>query len=193
MNEPMDNSGGPKPGAARPRSWSMVRGTPTPGPIAPEELSHPNEVIPGNAEPIPNELLHLWTLLTQREKWSSLVVVPAQPGTSGLDAGRAIVSVGSQYLEKPVRLIDAEGLPPAAASRLMRDIRSHVEQGGMIVICIDSVITHPVGLGVALAAERALLCVPLGSTQFSTAQRTLKLIGKERFLGSVTLQPNVRK
>jgi len=202
MYEPTDNGGGgsprggdgnaPKPGAVRPRPWSVVRGSQTPVPIAPEEPSYPNEVIPGNAEPIPTELLHLWTLLTQREKWSSLVVVPAQPGASGLEAGRAIVSVGSQYREKPIRLIDAEGLPPGAASRLVRDIRSHVEQGGMIVTCIDSIISNPVGLEVALAAERALLCVPLGSTQFSAAKQTLELIGKARFLGSVTLQPKAR-
>lgn len=192
MNEPIDNSGGPKPGVARPRPWATVRGTPAPVAAAPGELSSPSEVIPGNAEPIPNELLHLWMLLTQRGRWSSLVVVPAQPGASGLDVGRAIVSVGSQYLERPVHLINAEGLSPGAASRLVRDIRSHVEQGGMIVICLDSVITHPVGLGVALAAERALLCVPLGSTRFSAAQQTLKLIGKDRFLGSVTLQPRAR-
>ncbi len=203
MYEPTDNSGGggpprggdgnpPKPGAVRPRPWSVVRGTPTPVPIAPEEPAPHNEVIPGGGEPIPNELLHLWTLLSQKEKWSSLVVVPAQPGASGLEAGRAIVSVGSQYREKPIRLIDAEGLPPGAGSRLVRDMRSHVEQGGMIVVCIDSVITNPVGLEVALAAERALLCVPLGSTQFSAAKHTLEMIGKARFLGSVTLQNKAR-
>jgi hypothetical protein len=84
-----------------------------------ERWQPPNELSPGNAESIPNELLHLWMLLTQREKWSSLVVVPAQPGTSG----------------------------------------------------------------------RALLCVSLGSTQFSAARYTLELTGKARFLGSVTLQP----
>ena len=117
------------------------------------------------------------------------MVVPAQPGASGLEAGRAIVSVGSQYRERPIRLIDAQGLPPGAASRLVRDVRSYVEQGGMVVTCIDSILTNPVGLEVALAAERALLCVPLGSTQFAAARQTLELIGKARFLGSVTLQP----
>jgi hypothetical protein len=75
----------------------------------------------------------------------------------------------------------------------VRDIRSHVEQGGMVVTCIDSVITNPVGLAVALAAERALLCVPLGATQLSAARQTLEMIGKARFLGSVTLQPPARK
>ncbi|HEX8699467.1 MAG TPA: hypothetical protein VF815_11565 [Myxococcaceae bacterium] len=188
----MDNSGGgnaPKPGAVRARPWSTVRGTPTPVPLALQESAPSPEVVPASSEPIPTELLHLWTLLTQKEKWSSLVVVPAQPGASGLEAGRAIVTVGSRYREKPIRLIDAEGLPPGAASRLVRDIRSHVEQGGMIVTCIDSVLTNPVGLEVALAADRALLSVPLGSTSLATARQTLELIGKARFLGSVTLQP----
>jgi hypothetical protein len=45
---------------------------------------------------------------------------------------------------------------------------------------------------VALNAERALLCVPLGSTQFSAAKHTLEMIGKARFLGSVTLQQKAR-
>ncbi len=165
----------------------------TPVPLALEEPAPPDELSRVNEEPIPNELLHLWTQLTQREKWSSLVVVPAQPGTSGLAAGRAIVSVGNQYRERPVRLINAEGLRPGAASRLVRDIRAYVERGGMVVTCIDSIITNPVGLEVALAAERALLCVPLGTTQFSEARLTLERIGKTRFLGSVCTRPEVAK
>jgi hypothetical protein len=162
---------------------------PTPVPLRLEKPASPDELSLVNAEPIPNELLNLWTLLTQSEQWSSLVVVPAQPGTSGLAAGRAIVSVGNQYRERPVRLINAEGLRPGAASRLVRDIRAYVEEGGMIVTCIDSIITNPVGLELALAAERALLCVPLGSTEFSAARLTLERIGKGRFLGSVCTRP----
>jgi hypothetical protein len=191
MNEPIDKP--PKPGTVRPRPWSMVRGTPAPVPIALEEPSPASEVIPASTEPVPAELLHLWSLLSQKEKWSSLVVVPAQPGASGLEAGRAIVAVGNRYRERPIRFIDAQGLPPGAASRLVRDMRSHVEQGGMVVTCLDSVLTNPVGLEVALAAERALLCVPLGATQFAEARQTLQLIGKARFLGSVTLQPEARR
>ena len=191
MNEPIDKA--PKPSLVRPRPWSTVRGTPTPVPLALEAPSHATEVIPASAEPVPTALLHLWTVLTQKEQWSSLVVVPAQPGASGLELGRALVSAGSQYLrERPIRLVDAQGLPLAAASRLVSDIRSYVGQGGVIVTCIDSIISNPVGLMVAQAAERALLCVPLGATRFSEATRTLELVGKERFLGSVTLRPEAR-
>lgn len=203
MFEPNDTSGGAgtprggeanasKQGQGRPRPWSVVRGpTPVPLPLVPEEPLY-NEVVPApppQPEPIPHELLHLWAMLTQREKWSSLVVVPAQPGASGIDAARAIVEVGNQYREKPIRFISAEGLPPGAGARLAWEMRAHVEQGGMVVVCIDSVLSNPVCIEVAMAAERALLCVPLGSTQFSAARQTLELIGKHRFLGSVTLQP----
>jgi len=200
MYKPTKNPGGggppqggdgdsPKPSAVRSGPGSAARATPVPVLVAPEAPTLPGELLVDKAQPVPTGLLHLWAQLTLRERWSSLVVVPAQPGTSGLEAGRAIVSVGSPYCEKPIRLIDAEGLPPGAASRLVREVRSHVEQGGMVVICIDSVLTSPVGLEVALGAERALLCVPLGSTRFSAASQTLKKIGKARFLGSVTLRP----
>jgi len=165
----------------------------TPVPLPPEALAQPGEALPAPAAPIPTELVHLWMRLTQQAQWSSLVVVPAQPGASGLELGRALVSAGSQYLrERPIRLVDAQGLPLAAASRLVSDIRSYVGQGGVIVTCIDSIISNPVGLMVAQAAERALLCVPLGATRFSEATRTLELVGKERFLGSVTLRPEAR-
>ena len=184
----MDNSGAVA-APPSPRGRRML----TPVPLPPEALAQPGEALPAPSAPIPTELVHLWMRLTQQAQWSSLVVVPAQPGTSGLELGRAIVSAGGQYLrERPIRLVDAQGLSLGAASRLVSDIRSYVEQGGVIVTCIDSIISHPVGLRVALAAERALLCVPLGATQFTAATRTLELVGKERFLGSVTLRPEAR-
>jgi len=182
----------PNPGAVPAPPWSRGRRMLTPVPLPREAPVQPGEVLPARAEPIPPELVRLWMRLTQKEQWSSLVVVPAQPGTSSLELGRAIVSVGSQYRERPIRLVDAQGLPLAAASRLVSDIRAYVEQGGVIVTCIDSVLTNPVGLAVAQGAERALLCVPLGATQFTAATRTLELIGKGRCLGSVTLRPEAR-
>ena len=141
----------------------------TPVPLALEEPAPPGKLPPVNEEPVPNELLHLWMLLTQREKWSSLVVVPAQPGTSGLAAGRAIVSVGNQYRERPVRLLNAEGLRPGAASRLVRDMRAYVEQGGMIVTCIDSIITN----AVLSLASTSTTVAPLSSDTVTESSFTI--------------------
>jgi hypothetical protein len=134
-------------------------------------------------------LLHLWAMLNARHRWSSLVVVPSHEGGSGLQTAQAILEVGSRQGTTPIHFLDAEGLELGSAQHVVNEMLAYVEQGDRVVVLIDSVVSNPVGLEVALAAERALLCVTLGDSDFSSARRTLDLIGKERFVGSVTLQP----
>jgi hypothetical protein len=134
-------------------------------------------------------LLHLWAMLNQRHRWSSLVVVPSHGGGSGLQTAQAILEVGSKQGTTPIHFLDAEGLELGSAQHVVNEMLAYVEQGDRVVVLIDSVVSNPVGLEVALAADRALLCVTLGDSDYSSARRTLDLIGKERFVGSVTLQP----
>lgn len=135
-------------------------------------------------------LLHLWAMLNQKGRWSSLVVVPSHDGGSGLQTAQSILEVASRQGSTPVHFLDAEGLELGAAQHVVAEMLAYVEQGDRVVVLIDSVIANPVGLEVALAAERALLTVSLGTSDYTSARRTLELIGKERFLGSVTLQPS---
>lgn len=134
-------------------------------------------------------LLHLWAMLNQRGRWSSLVVVPSHEGGSGVQVVQAILEVANKQSSTPVHFLDAEGLELGAAQHVVAEMMAYVEQGDRVVVLLDSVVANPVGLEVALAAERALLCVSLGTSDYTSARRTLDLIGKERFLGSVTLQP----
>jgi|GEM_PF-1016760 len=134
-------------------------------------------------------LLHLWAMLNQRGRWSSLVVVPSHESGSGLQVVQAIIDVASRQSSTPVHFLDAEGLEFGTAQHVVAEMMAYVEQGDRVVVLLDSVVANPVGLEVALAAERALLCVSLGTSDYTSARRTLDLIGKERFLGSVTLQP----
>lgn len=215
MFEPHDNNGAPKDGAAdtaEPRrvvqSLSVIRANrvrqstpeqqavnPT-GPTVPASPFIP-EPQPQVAQPqqrqgsgVPQStLLYLWTLLNQRP-WSSLVVVPAHAGGSGRQTAEAILEVGTAHRSSPIHLLDAEGLPLGAASAVVREMMAYVQQGDRVVVTLDSVIANPVGLEVALAAQRALLCVSLGTTDFASARRTIDMIGKERFAGSVTLSPS---
>jgi len=134
-------------------------------------------------------LLHLWAMLNQRQRWSSLVVVPSHEGGSGLQAVQAILEVASRQSSTPLHFLDAEGLELGASQHVVSEMRAYVEQGDRVVVLIDSVVANPLGLEIALEAEKALLCVTLGSSDYTSARRTLDLIGKGRFLGSVTLQP----
>lgn len=215
MFEPQDKKtkggsrgGGPNPPEQRRvvQPLSVVRGNrvqqapaSASGPTLPEE--GPSEVVeqkqPLAQQPVQQAastmpsgaLLHLWAMLNQRHRWSSLVVVPSHEGGSAMQAAQAILEVGSRQSTTPIHFLDAEGLELGAAQHVVNEMMAYVEQGDRVVVLIDSIVSNPVGLEVALAAERALLCVKLGSSDFTSAKRTLELIGKERFVGSVTLQP----
>lgn len=214
MFEPRDKktkggsrSGGPNPPDQRRvvQPLSVIRGNRTqPAPASPSGPPPNGEGTPEVVEqqqqqPVqqqkpasaaPNSaLLHLWAMLNQRGRWSSLVVVPSHESGSGLQVVQAIIEVASKQSSTPVHFLDAEGLELGAAQHVVAEMLAYVEQGDRVVVLLDSVVANPVGLEVALAAERALLCVSLGTSDYTSARRTLDLIGKERFLGSVTLQP----
>ncbi|WNG32374.1 hypothetical protein F0U61_01200 [Archangium violaceum] len=205
MFEPQDKktkggsrNGGPNPPDQRRvvQPLSVIRGNrPQPTPPSPPGPPPPTgdgaEVVE-QARPVTtptSTLLHLWAMLNQRGRWSSLVVVPSHEGGSGFQAAQAILEVASKQGSTPVHFLDAEGLELGAAQHVVNEMMAYVEQGDRVVVLIDSVVSNPVGLEVALAAERALLTVALGTSDYTSARRTLDLIGKERFLGSVTLQP----
>ncbi len=208
MFEPQDKKtkggsrgAGPKPSEQRRvlQPLSVVRGNraqqasaPVPAEDAsPEVIEQPSpQPQQSPASTVPSStLLHLWAVLNQRHRWSSLVVVPSHGGGSGLAAVEAILEVGTRQGTTPIHFLDAEGLEFGDAQHVVNEMQAYVQQGDRVVVLIDSIVSNPVGLEVALAAERALLSVTLGSSDFSSARRTLDLIGKERFVGSVTLQP----
>ncbi|WP_223640498.1 hypothetical protein [Corallococcus sp. EGB] len=149
------------------------------------------ETPPASAAPSP-ELSRLWFALDRRG-WSYLVVVPAHPGAPALDAGQALMEAGSPYPEPPLRLVDATGIEPAGAPRMVLEVRRRVEQGERVIVVIDSLISHPASIPLAMAADTALLVVTLGETDFGSAQKTLSLVGEDRFAGSVTFPRQTKK
>lgn len=153
--------------------------------------SSPEETPPPSAAPSP-ELSRLWFALDRRG-WSYLAVVPAHPGAPALDAAQALMEAGSPYPEPPLRLVDATGIEPAGAPRLVQEVRRRVEQGERVVVVIDSLLTHPASIPLALAADTALMVITLGETDFGSAQKTLQLVGPERFAGSVTFPRPTKK
>ncbi|WP_434385346.1 hypothetical protein [Melittangium boletus] len=211
MFEPNDkkNKGGSRGGGAPPtppegrrvvQPLSVVRGNrPASNPLVPveptlgmdgaaAEAAEP-AYKPAAPQPPSSTLLHLWAMLNQRQRWSSLVVVPSHEGGSGVQAVQAILEVAARQSSAPLHFLDAEGLELGASQHVVSEMQAYVEQGDRVIVLIDSIVANPLGLEVALAAERALLCVTLGTSDYTSARRTLDLIGKERFLGSVTLQP----
>lgn len=155
---------------------------PSPADAAPPESSVPSP-----------ELQRLWFAL-ERRAWSFLTIVPAQPGGPALDAATAILEAGAPYAySQKVHLHDATGISPGDATRLVVELRERVSRGERVVVVLDSLLTHPASLPLALAADGVLLCVALGETEFGAARKTMEYVGPERFVGSVIFPRSKKK
>ncbi len=137
-------------------------------------------------EPPSSEVQRLW-FAALRKDWSSLAVLPAHPEGSAEGVARALAKVASIHKDEGVKVISARGADLSATSRLIIDMTSHVAQGGLCILVLDSVLNNPAGIPLALAADAALLCVELGEADGESARRTVDLIGSSRFVGAVTV------
>lgn len=148
----------------------------------------------------PLDLQQLWFSILKYD-WSSLVVVPADELCSSQRIAESLAEMGTLHLGKPMTTLVTTGLDLTRTSELMTSTMVHEIArtngdapkgragppwlGRNLVIAVDPLAANPAGIAVALAADAAILCVRLGKTRLDVAQRTLDLIGRERFIGCV--------
>lgn len=137
----------------------------------------------------------LWFSL-QRREWSSLVAVPADRDLSVMDFVRPLYEVGRLALGEKLRLLDARDVVLTRTAPLILEMTgggpspgTEAQPGGRVLVLIESVLSHPSAVPVALAADAALLCVQMGTTSLAAARETLQIVGAQRFLGCITLPP----
>ena len=152
------------------------------GPGAPTEQS------PWKGMP-PVALQQLWFAL-QRLEWNSLVVLPSSPDLSAEEFGRPLYEVARLALGPRVRLLDARSISLSQTAPLILDMATSGERARTLVL-LDSVISHPPGVPIALASDGVMLCVEMGKTRLASVTETLQLVGREKFLGCI-LQPPAR-
>jgi hypothetical protein len=140
-------------------------------------------------------LQQLW-FSVQRRDWSTLVVVPADRDISVMDFGRPLHEVGRLAMGEKLRLVDARDVKLTRTAALILEMSAGGPsrgQGGQtgdrVLVLIESVLSHPSGVPVALAADAALLCVEMGKTSIAAARETMRIVGPQRFLGCITLPP----
>jgi hypothetical protein len=134
----------------------------------------------------------LW-FQTQRRPWSSLVVVPADPGRTAAEIAISLGKVGTILGDSAPKVLNAERMGAPVVAELIADLSnqrlSPISGAGRrrIIISIESILSNPLGIGVAQAADTVLLCVRKRRTKLAAARTTIELIGREHFVGSVIL------
>lgn len=154
----------------------------------PSSTPFPNPPIVGGGEfrSQPVDVQRLW-FATRSRPWAFLVVMPSQAGGSAVRLAQALADVGTQHRGSPVRMVDAESASVGEASRLILDIISQNGTDGMTVVAVGSPLSSPAAIPISLASDAVLLAVTLGEADFTSIERTLETIGRERFIGSVAL------
>lgn len=151
-----------------------------------EEVLHP-------IQPPGKECQQLWFMLAKR-RWTSLALVPADAGGSTAALAASLAEVGRQLRDGAVTALQLPRLDYITASGIAGAIASAGRGDGVpenlqVIVAIPPVLEDPLGVAIAHAADAAVLCVEVGKTRIGSARRTIELVGRERFVGSILLRP----
>lgn len=138
------------------------------------------------------EFHELWFSL-QRWKWASLVVVPADEGGSAIRIAQALAAVGGRLYGAAVTTFVAEPLDFNSAAETAASLAAPTpgsgprgaSRTGQVIVAIEPVVVQPIAIAIARSADVALLCIEMGRTRIASAQRTIELVGRDRFVGCV--------
>jgi len=108
--------------------------------------------------------------------WSAIEMPPSSLDEPGQDGPPAAIHVTS------IQVAHGNGLPAEHPEAWDHD-GPVVSSGARLIISIPPVVTQPLGLATAHAADLVVLCVEVGGTRLADARRTLELVGRERMAG----------
>ena len=136
----------------------------------------------------------LWFAI-QRLEWASLVIIPADGNSSAIDFGKPLYDVGKLAMGERLRLLDARAVKLDKTAPLILEMsgasKPHAagsqQWSERVLVMIESVLSAPSAIPVALAADAAILCVELGKTSVAGARETVQILGSQRFVGCITL------
>jgi hypothetical protein len=118
-------------------------------------------------------------------------VVAASPNVATLDAATFLAKIAWRYSGEPTSVFDLRDVSLRLLEHQANDVRARVALGDRVFVALRSADENPTAAPLARATDAALLCIALGETNRRLAMKTVQVIGRERFIGSV-LVPAVR-
>lgn len=138
------------------------------------------------------EWQRLWLALESRP-WTSLALVPA--GDGGPEDFTLTVAVnlsrtGMVHIGAPIQVADVANVQMRQLNQFLAEVERYAERGERILVALPPIAKSPLTTAIAQASGGALLCVMLERNRTSDAQRTIRQIGQQRFLGTAIFRPS---
>jgi len=131
----------------------------------------------------------LWLELERRD-WTSLALVPAEPGAT-MPVALALSAVCAAQRSKLPLILPGEQATLAASAGILSQIRlaraAH-NKGERLIIALGDLAQHPAGAAIARGADCAAICIRLHKTSLAAARAVIDLIGAERCAGYIVLE-----
>ena len=137
----------------------------------------------------------LWFRLA-RTHWRTLVLVPADDGGSATEIATSLAQVG-RILHESVSVVDFKDVLDSgmfdartndSTSPFARPVLRAADRPGKLIAALLPVVSEPLGLTMATAADVVVLCVELGHARRRAVQRTIELVGRERIAGCILIR-----
>jgi hypothetical protein len=133
----------------------------------------------------------LW-LTVDRMPWRTLALIPAGHGAPPdftLSVAVMLSRTGMSHVGAPILVADGTQVPLNQLNDFLADVRACREGGERVIVALSAVDETPTTTSLAKDADGVVLCVLLGRMRASEGRRTIKLVGAQKFIGSVIIRP----
>jgi hypothetical protein len=130
----------------------------------------------------------IWFALARME-WQTLAIVPAHADTSTDAVAQTLTEVGRRFGETAVRAIDAQRIADSGVRDLLVLLAQRRAAGERTIVALSSPLEYHAAIPLARAADGAILVVTLGETRMRDARKLIDGIGRDAFIGSITVDP----
>jgi len=124
----------------------------------------------------------------RHRNWSSLALIPSDGGVDVGPMADMLATTGRMHGERPVSVVNANGVELEGVQPIVDSIAAIIARGENVIVPIDPVADNPAAIAILRACSAALLVVRLGESQLTTAQNTIDIVDRSRFLGSVVIE-----
>jgi hypothetical protein len=133
-----------------------------------------------------NDWERVW-LSTRRHNWSSLALIPSDPGVDVTGIAETLVATGRQHGERPVSLLSAKGTQLTDIRQLLDTLEAMTGRGEWVIVPVDPLHENPSSVAVVQATSAAVLVVSLGKSIVTSARSAIEAVGRGQFLGSIVI------
>jgi hypothetical protein len=128
----------------------------------------------------------LW-FATRQKAWSSLAIIPSDPGIDAESIAESLVATGRIHGERQVSLLNARGVQLSGVHQFVDTLVAMTGRGDWVIVPVDPISDNPNAVPIVQATSAALLVVRLGESRLASAQTAIDTVGRDRFLGSIVL------